>query len=83
MNNVLSSNRTIIKVHTFSSIIENTCTFHIQIDIFKKILVLDAWGKIPEGFLGGNIMFIGSYSACLEVNVLPHKHNGTDIEGFQ
>jgi hypothetical protein len=44
--------------------------------------VLDAWGKIPEGILIGNVNSLGSYASCLEIKVQSHKHNGTDVEGF-
>jgi hypothetical protein len=45
--------------------------------------VLDATGKLPEGFLMGNVNFVGSYSSCLDVDVLPHVHNQTQVEGFR
>ena len=45
--------------------------------------MLDASGKIPEGILTGNLMVVGSYHSCLDVNVLPFNYNGAGIEGFQ
>jgi hypothetical protein len=45
--------------------------------------VLDASGKLPEGLMMGNLILVGSYSSCLDVNVLPHMHNQTLIEGFR
>ncbi|XP_060075442.1 nose resistant to fluoxetine protein 6-like [Ylistrum balloti] len=31
------------------------------------LLFLDAFGKIPPGFLDGNLFFLGSYDECLEI----------------
>ncbi len=55
-----------------------------RLQLFNNIFsVLDSWGKIPEGILTGNVVSLGSYASCIEVDVPPHKHNGTEIKGFQ
>jgi hypothetical protein len=45
--------------------------------------VLDASSHLHEGILTGNVLFLGSYSSCLDVNVPPHNFNGSDIQGFK
>jgi hypothetical protein len=45
--------------------------------------VLDASGKPADGLLMGNLVFLGSYSSCLDVKVEPHQHNQSEVGGFR
>ncbi len=51
----------------------------------KQLLsaVLDATGHIHDGILNGNVIVLGNYDSCLDINVQDHEVNGTKVEGFQ
>lgn len=38
-----------------------------SIDFVLMVLVLDSWGKIPSGFLSGNLYELGDFSECLNI----------------
>jgi len=45
--------------------------------------VLDATGHIHDGILNGNVIILGNYDSCFDINVQDHEVNGTKVEGFQ
>jgi len=49
----------------------------------KTVSVHDAQGKLPEGVLLGNLLALGNYPECMEVNVKAHYHNQTKIQSFR
>lgn len=45
--------------------------------------VLDAQGKLQEGVFLGNLLALGNYPSCMDVDVKSHKHNDVEVEGFR
>lgn len=47
-------------------------------DLFSFILVVDAFGRIPQAITQGNLLDLGTYDQCVDIN---EQVNNVDIKG--
>ena len=47
------------------------------------LTVLDSSAHLNDGILNGNVIFLGNYDSCLEVDFASYEENGKTVEGFR